>query len=102
MEAETLETLLDNHKKWLVSEGGERANLRGADLRGADLDFSCLPLWCGSNQVKVDLKIARQIALHFACLDCPDPEYQNARSAILEFAKKSHHAVDMGLEAVKQ
>ena len=31
------------------------ADLRGADLRGADLDdFSCLPLWCGSFDMKVD------------------------------------------------
>ena len=39
---EQLQHVLEMHKKWIVSDGGERANLRranlsGADLRGADL-----------------------------------------------------------------
>jgi uncharacterized protein YjbI with pentapeptide repeats len=93
------------------------ANLRGANLRGADLseanltgaylrkadlseaniDSSCWPLWCGSKNVKVDVRIARQLAAHFCVLDCDDAEYQAARSAILEFAKGSHRAADLGL-----
>ena len=73
------------------------ANLRGANLRGADIDFSCWPLWCGSKSVKVDAKIARQLAAHFCALDCNDPEYIAAREAILEFAKKSHRADDLGI-----
>ena len=40
------------------------ANLRGADLRRADLDFSCWPLWCGSSNVKIDDRIARQLLAH--------------------------------------
>jgi hypothetical protein len=40
------------------------ANLRGADLRGANLDFSCWPLWCGSINVKVDERLARQLMTH--------------------------------------
>ena len=32
-----LKEILENHKKWLFGNGGERANLRDADLRGADL-----------------------------------------------------------------
>jgi len=40
------------------------ANLRGANLEGADLDFSCWPLWCGSINVKIDEKIARQLLVH--------------------------------------
>ena len=73
------------------------ANLDGADLRGADIDFSCWPLWCGSKSVKVDAKIARQLAAHFCVLDCDDPEYQVVRNAILKFAKQSHRAADLGL-----
>lgn len=90
---------------WLNDEGGGvRADLRGADLRGADLqradlrgadfDYSCLPLWCGSNQMKVDGRIAMQIAAHFCALDCDDEEYIAARNSILDFAKQSliaHH-----------
>jgi len=45
------------------------ANLRSADLRSADLcsanlDFSAWPLWCGSLDVKIDIRIARQLAYH--------------------------------------
>jgi len=73
------------------------ADLSGADLSGANIDFSCWPLWCGSKGVKVDAKIARQLAAHFCVLDCDDQEYQAAREAILEFAQKSHRAADLGL-----
>ena len=83
------------------------ANLRGADLRGADLrsanlrsaniDYSAWPLWCGSKNVKVDKRIAAQLAAHFCVLDCDDPEYLAARDAVLAFAKTSHRARDLGL-----
>ena len=73
------------------------ANLRCANLQYANLDYSCWPLWCGSKNVKVDVKIARQLAAHFCALDCKDKEYIKARKAILAFAKKSHRAGDLGL-----
>lgn len=80
-----------------------RADLRGADLRdanlrGADIDFSCWPIWCGSNHVKVDRKIAAQLAAHFCAVDCDDPDYQAARAAVLTFAQSSHRAGDLGLK----
>ena len=40
------------------------ADLCGADLRGADLDFSCLPLWCGSLGIHIDDRLAVQILYH--------------------------------------
>ena len=73
------------------------ADLRGADLRGADIDYACWPLWCSSKGVKVDARIAMQLAAHFCVLDCDDQEYQAARAAILGFAQKSHRAADLGL-----
>ena len=73
------------------------ADLRGANLRGANLDYSFLPLWCGSKDMIVDRRIAAQIAAHFCALVCDDEDYQAARTAILEFAKTSHRAVDLGL-----
>ena len=113
MDATELKTILDNHKKWLADEeGSEKADLRGADLSGADLsgadlsgadlrladlDFSCWPLSCGSKDVKVDRRIAAQLAAHFCAVACDDPDYQAARAAILEFAKSSHRAVELGL-----
>ena len=61
-----------------------RANLRWADLRGADLtganlrwtdltganltraniDFASLQLWCGSKDMIIDDRIAKQLAMH--------------------------------------
>ena len=73
------------------------ANLQGADLRGADIDYSCLPLWCGSKGMVVDRRIAAQIAAHFCALECDDADYLAARAAILEFAKSSHRAEALGL-----
>lgn len=78
-----------------------RANLRGADLSGAnlcgaDLDYSCWPLWCGSLDVKVDARIARQLAYHFCRLDCDDPEYLEARKAIAKFANGFHRVDECG------
>jgi len=73
------------------------AYLRGADLQGADIDYTCLPLWCGSKGMIVDNRIAAQIAAHFCALDCDDADYLAAQTAILGFAKTSHRAGDLGL-----
>lgn len=69
MEKTDLKKILEEHTLWLNGEGGNQADLRradlrgvdlrgadlrGADLRGANLDFSVLPLWCGSLRAKVD------------------------------------------------
>ena len=78
---ELKETLRKNALWVECEEEGKRADrrganlreaiLRGASLRGADLwradlrranlDFSCWPLWCGSLDVKVDIRIAAQL-----------------------------------------
>jgi uncharacterized protein YjbI with pentapeptide repeats len=119
MNADELKAILYAHKLWLESDGkkGERANLRradlrvanlsgadlrraylrGADLSGANIDYSAWPLWCGSGCVKVDARIAAQLAAHFCALDCDSTAYLAARAAILDFAKTSHQAKDLGL-----
>ena len=72
------------------------ADLHGADLRGANIDYSCWPLWCGSLDVNVDTRIARQLAYHFCRLECDDPEYIRARNAIVDFANGFHRADECG------
>ena len=77
------------------------ANLRGADLQdanlqGADIDYSCWPLWCGSLDIKVDRRIAAQLAYHFCRLDCDDPDYIEARNAIVNFANEFHRVEECG------
>ena len=114
MNQDELNVILQKHKDWLDgSEGGKRADLRHADLRhadlrhadlsdadltGADMDYSCLPLWCGSKGMIVDKRIAAQIAAHFCALECDDADYIAARKAILEFAQTSHRAEELGIK----
>lgn len=98
MNTDELKTILEQHKLWLDGDGGERANLRGAnlrcaDLQGANIDYSCLPLWCGSKGIIVDQRIAAQIAAHFCALSCDDPGFLATREAVLPFAQTSHIAV---------
>ena len=37
-----LSEILESHKKWLLDDGGERANLSSADLSSADLRYANL------------------------------------------------------------
>lgn len=71
------------------------ANLSWANLSGADLWITQWPLWCGTRKVKIDVKIAMQLAAHYCAVECDDPEYQETRKAILKFAQKSHVAKDL-------
>ena len=73
-----------------------RANLCDANLCGADIDYTCWPLWCGGLHVKIDKRIACQLAYHFCAQDCDDPEYIAARNAILSFANQFHRAAECG------
>lgn len=111
-----LREILDAHKLWLEGKGGKRAdlnhsdlsdvclkgvNLKGADLQRANLssvnlDFSSWPLWCGGLHVKTDRRLMAQLAYHFCCQDCDDPDYIKARDAILWFANSFHRADECG------
>lgn len=73
------------------------ANLCGADLCGANIDYACWPLWCGSLGVKMDVRIARQLAYHLCALDCDDPEYIKSRDALLPFANQFHRVQECGI-----
>ena len=72
------------------------ADLLGADLREADIDYSCWPIWCGSLDVRVDKRIAVQLAYHFCRLDCDDPEYLAMREALKDFANQFHRVDECG------
>ena len=66
------------------------ANFRNADLRGANLDFASWPLWCGSFDVKIDKRIAAQLAYHFCRVVCDDPEVIAVQSALKNLANQFH------------
>ena len=72
------------------------ADLSGANLSGANIDYACWPLRCGGLHVKIDKHIACQLAYHFCNQDCDDPEYIEARNAILNFANQFHRAEECG------
>ena len=99
MTSEEIKKVLDLHKKWLNEQGGERADLRGANLREADLDFSCFPLWCGGSRFKCDTKLVYQILAHICTLDFLDDE--GIKELIMPFAQKSHRAQDLGIRDKK-
>jgi hypothetical protein len=65
------------------------ADLTRADLTGADLDFSVLPLWCGSFGMKVDRNIYTQILYHLCRLDVDDEECREHQKMSMELANKA-------------
>lgn len=97
MDQKRLNEILAAHKARLEGKPeGRRADLQIANLRGADLDYSCWPLWCGSLDVKVDARIAAQLAYHFCRLDCDDPGYITARNTIIDFANTFRRVEECG------
>ena len=103
---EELKIILEKHKKWLNGEyGGERANLRDADLRIAnmiksDLDFSCLPLWCGGLDIDIDDRQAKQIAYHLVrnvlYSENTSKEAKEAVKPLVDFANGFHRIEECG------
>ena len=82
---ENLGEVLEKHRKWLKSEdGGERANLRSADLRHADLSSADLR--------HADLRSAdlRHAGLRSAVLRHADLRHADLRSADLSSADLRH------------
>jgi hypothetical protein len=75
------------------------ANLRSADLRSANIDFSCLPLWCGGIDFKIDEKQAKQLVYHVLNLmqysDIKMPEN------IYKWLKDSHLVTEHGLPVLE-
>jgi uncharacterized protein YjbI with pentapeptide repeats len=64
--AKTFKEFIIKNRADLWGADLRRADLRRADLRGVDLDFSCLPLWCGSFGIKVDTRFIWQLIAHLA------------------------------------
>ena len=71
MTAEKLAEILENHKKWLNGEGGERADLRYSNLSGSDLSYSNLSY---SNLSGSDLSYSN---LSYSDLSGSDLSYSN-------------------------
>ena len=77
------------------------ANLSGADLLGADIDFSCLPLWCGSLTAKFDDKQIIQFLYHIVKAGLSSPNVSDRIKSELEklipLANDFHRAIECGM-----
>ena len=82
-----------------------RADLRGADLsdadlRDANLDYSCLPLWCGSLEAHFDDRQLVQIAYHLVKSGLQSKnaseETKKELSKLIDFANKFHRVDECG------
>ena len=122
MDANELKLVLDDHVLWLSNGGGNRANLSRADLRRANLsgvnlsranlseadlrranlDFSCLPLWCGGLDFKIDEKIAKQLMYHVLNLMIySEIEIPTTPQTLVEFANRIHRS-DVEMLSLKE
>ena len=76
------------------------ADMTGTDLRGANLDYSCLPLWCGSLGANFDDRQLIQIAYHLvrAGLNSKNAsdETKKELSKLINFANKFHRVEECG------
>jgi hypothetical protein len=77
------------------------ADLFGADLRNADLDFSCLPLWCGSLHAHFDDRQLKQIAYHLVKAGLysrnASEETKRELAKLIDFANGFHRAEECGI-----
>ena len=75
-------------------------DLTGTDLRDANLDYSCLPLWCGSLSANFDDRQLIQIAYHLvrAGLNSKNAsdETKKELSKLIDFANKFHRVEECG------
>lgn len=76
------------------------ADLRDADLKGAALDYSCIPLWCGSLDVHFDDIQLYQIAYHLVRAGLysknASEETKKELSKLIDFANKFHRVEQCG------
>ena len=77
------------------------ADLREADLREANLDYSGLPLWCGSLSAHFDDKQLKQIAYHLVKAGLQSKNASDETQAelrkLIQFANGFHRAKKCGL-----
>ncbi|EAF6421030.1 TPA: pentapeptide repeat-containing protein [Listeria monocytogenes] len=89
MKQEELDIILENHGKWLLNEGGERADLSNADLKNTNLRFANLRLadLRGANLSNANLSNAN---LRFADISNANLSNANLSNANLSIADLSN------------
>ncbi|EKZ3920583.1 pentapeptide repeat-containing protein [Listeria monocytogenes] len=93
MKQEELDIILENHGKWLLNEGGERADLSNADLKNTNLRFANLRLAYlrGADLSNANLRGAdlSNADLSYADLSCANLSGANLRHSNLRRANLS-------------
>ena len=79
------------------------ANLSRADLSRVNMDYTNIPMWCGTLKgVKVDFRLVCQMLLHVFALECEDKRFKVVKKAIEKYARVSdkweYYAEKHGLE----
>jgi hypothetical protein len=76
------------------------ADLSDADLRGADLDYSCLPLWCGSLHADFDDKQIIQLTYHLASAGLSSKnvsgDVKEQLNSLVDLANRFHRVGECG------
>ena len=76
------------------------ANLNDANLRGANLDYSCLPLWCGSLSANFDDRLIIQFVYHIVKSGLnstnTSDEIKSELAKLIDLANKFHRADECG------
>lgn len=76
------------------------ASLQGANLQGANIDYSCLPLWCGSLAANFDSRQLKQIAYHLvkAGLHSTNATFDDRweLSKLIDYANGFHRTQECG------
>lgn len=97
-----LNEILANHKLWIDSNSkyGNRADLRDANLSGANLDYSCLPLWCGSLSANFDDRQIIQFVYHIVKSGLnstnTSDEIKSELAKLIDLANKFHKVNECG------
>ena len=77
-----------------------RADLSGADLGGANLDYSCVPLWCGSLSTHFDDRQIKQFLYHVVKCGLnsknASEEVKTELTKMIELANQFHRAGECG------
>ena len=87
----------------LINSNLINSDMSHSNLSGSNLDYSCWPLWCGSLDVHIDDRIARQLLYHLMrpCLVSPDVSEDFKRALftpeLIAEANAFHRAEECGL-----
>ena len=99
---ERLDGLIDLRNVNLHGADLRNADLHGADLHGANLDFSVFTLWCGSFDMKVDIRLVYQLCYHICRLKIINKNGTESKmgkviqSILKPYANKFHRVTECG------